>query len=180
MGFLAIDESQTGATDSPLQETSWDADISVEVCPMKVRVYIAFLTCASLFAAAQTYGDSAARSNILALEYVWDQAQESRDVRALSAIFDNALVFVDYDGRILTKTEYLERVKSDSSHMEQIVTESMSVLVLGNTAIVVGTYRAKGIENGKPYLRRRRFVDTWMLMGERWVCVAAEATPIPH
>jgi ketosteroid isomerase-like protein len=147
---------------------------------MKVRVCALLLICASLFVAAQNYGDSAVRSNILALEYAWDQAQERGDVKALSAIFDNALVFVDYDGKILTKTEYLARVKSDSSYLQQIVTESMSVQVFGNTAIVVGTYRAKGVEDGKPYLRRRRFVDTWMLMGEHWVCVAAEATPIPH
>jgi ketosteroid isomerase-like protein len=170
-----------GATASPLQEKGWPADISVEVCLMKIRVYFAILVVAApLFVAAQTYGDSAVRSNILALEYAWDQAQERGDVRALSAIFDNALAFVDYDGKILTKTEYLARVKSDSSHLQQIVTESMSVQVFGNTAIVVGTYRAKGVEDGKPYLRRRRFVDTWMLMGEHWVCVAAEATPIPH
>ena len=147
---------------------------------MIVRVYAALLICASLFMAAQNYGDSAVRSNILALEYAWDQAQERGDIKALSAIFDNALVFVDFDGTILTKTEYLARVKSDSSYLQQIVTESMSVQVFGNTAIVVGTYRAKGVEDGRPYLRRRRFVDTWMLMGEHWVCVAAEATPIPH
>lgn len=147
---------------------------------MIVRVYAALLICAPLFMAAQNYGDSAVRSNILALEYAWDQAQERGDIKALSAIFDNALVFVDFDGKILTKTEYLARVKSDSSYLQQIVTESMSVQVFGNTAIVVGTYRAKGVEDGRPYLRRRRFVDTWMLMGEHWVCVAAEATPIPH
>jgi ketosteroid isomerase-like protein len=148
---------------------------------MKVIAYVAILAvAASLFAAAQNYGDSGVRSNILALEYAWDQAQERGDVKALSAIFDNALVFVDYDGKILTKTEYLARVKSDSTHLQQVVTESMNVQVLGNTAIVVGTYRVKGVENGKPYLRRRRFVDTWMRMSEHWVCVAAEATPIPR
>ncbi len=148
---------------------------------MKVIAYVAILAvAASLFAAAQNYGDSGVRSNILALEYAWDQAQERGDVKALSAIFDNALVFVDYDGKILTKTEYLARVKSDSTHLQQVVTESMNVQVLGNTAIVVGTYRVKGVEKGKPYLRRRRFVDTWMRMSEHWVCVAAEATPIPR
>jgi ketosteroid isomerase-like protein len=119
-----------------------------------------------------------ARSNILALEHAWDQAQERGDVKALSAIFDDSLVFVDYDGKVLTKAQYLDRVKLDSSHLQQIVTESMNVQMLGNTAIVVGTYRAKGVENGKPYLRRRRFIDVWMLQGELWICVAAEATPV--
>lgn len=146
---------------------------------MKIAGYAAILACAtSLLAAAQTYGDAGARSNILALEYAWDQAQERGDTKALDAIFDNSLVFVDFDGKLLTKAEYLARVKSDSPHLEQIVTESMNVQVLGNTAIVVGTYRAKGLEDGKPYLRRRRFTDTWMLMRGHWMCIAAEATPI--
>src|SRR5271170_910108 len=155
--------------------------MNIGVLLMKAGVYIAILACAtSGWATAQDAGDSSARSKILALEYAWDQAQERGDIKALSAIFDNSLAFVDYDGKILNKTEYLSRVKSDASHLQQIVTESMNVQVLGSTAIVVGTYRAKGVENGKPYLRRRRFIDTWTLVGGRWFCIAAEATPIPH
>jgi len=141
---------------------------------------VILLSAAALFPAAQNVDNSGARSNILALEYAWDQAQERGDIKALSAIFNDSLAFVDFDGKIFTKTEYLARVKSDASHLQQIVTESMDVQVIGNTAIVVGTYRAKGIEAGKPYLRRRRFIDTWMLMGDRWICIAAEATPILH
>lgn len=148
---------------------------------MKTSAYTLILVvAASLIAGTQDGGDAGARSNILALEYAWDQAQERGDVKALSAIFDNSLTFVDYDGRILTKAGYLARVKADASNLEQIVTESMSVQVLGNTAIVVGTYRAKGVENGKPYLRRRRFIDTWLLMGGHWICIAAAATPVLH
>lgn len=141
---------------------------------------VILLISTALFAAAQNVDNSGARSNILALEYAWDQAQERGDIKALSAIFNDSLAFVDFDGKIFTKTEYLARVKSDASHLQQIVTESMDVQVIGNTAIVVGTYRAKGIEGGKPYLRRRRFIDTWMLMGDHWICIAAEATPILH
>jgi ketosteroid isomerase-like protein len=139
---------------------------------------VILVSSAVFFAAAQNVGNSGARSNILALEYAWDQAQERGDTKALSAIFDDSLVFVDFDGKIFTKTQYLARVKSDAPHLQQVVTESMDVQVMGNTAIVVGTYRVKGIEAGKPYLRRRRFIDTWLLMGERWICIAAEATPI--
>jgi ketosteroid isomerase-like protein len=146
---------------------------------VRTTAYIAILACAaSLALAAQTSSDLGAKSKILALEYAWDQAQERGDIKALSAIFDNALQFVDYDGQVLTKAQYLARVTSDSSHLQQVVTESMNVQMFGNTAIVVGTYRAKGMENGKPYLRRRRFIDTWMLIGEQWVCVAAEATAV--
>jgi ketosteroid isomerase-like protein len=134
--------------------------------------------CALVFAPAQDAGTAAARSNILALEHAWDQAQERGDPKGLAAIFDNALIFVDYDGKLLTKAEYMARVKSNNTHMEQIVAEQMNVQVFGDTAIVVGTYRVKGAENGIPYLRRGRFVDTWVLTGGRWICVAASTTPI--
>jgi ketosteroid isomerase-like protein len=146
---------------------------------MRTHVFIAAFICSALsLASAQDNGDAIARSNILALEHAWDQAQERGDVKALTAIFDNSLVYVDYDGKLLTKAEYLERVKSNTTHMEQIVAETMSVQVFGKTAIVVGTYRVKGLENGKPYLRRGRFTDTWILINALWICVAAEATPI--
>jgi ketosteroid isomerase-like protein len=135
---------------------------------------------ASWPAAAQNAADAEARSNILALEHAWDQALERGDVKALSAIFDNSLVYVDYDGSLLTKADYLGRVKANTTHIAQIVAEDMSVRMFGDTAIVVGTYRLKGIENGKPYLRRGRFTDTWVLMGRNWICVGSEATPILH
>jgi len=140
-----------------------------------IVVYSA-LVCAS----AQDAGVASARSNILALEHAWDQAQERGDGKALATIFDNGLIFVDYDGKLLTKVEYMARVTSNTTHMAQIVAEQMNVQMFGDTAIVVGTYRVKGVENGSPYLRRGRFTDTWVLIGGNWICVAAATTPILH
>jgi ketosteroid isomerase-like protein len=148
---------------------------------MKTAGSVLILVCAALaLATAQNGNESGARSNILALEHAWDQAQERGDVKALDAIFDPFLVYVDYDGTLLTKAEYLARVKSNTTHMEQIVAQQMSVQMFGDTAIVIGTYRVKGTEKGKPYLRQGRFTDTWVLMRGHWICVAAEATPILH
>ena len=146
---------------------------------MKNIGIVMILVCsAAMF--AQNAADSGGRANVLALEHAWDQAQERGDVKALTAIFDSSLIYVDYDGKLLTKAEYLARVKANTTHMQQIVAEEMSVQMFGNTAIVVGTYRVKGVENGKPYLRRGRFTDTWVLMGRNWICVAAGTTPILH
>jgi ketosteroid isomerase-like protein len=145
---------------------------------MKTAGFVMIVGLALSCAAAQDATVSGAKSNILALEHAWDQAQERGDATALAAIFDNSLVYVDYDGTLLTKAEYLARVKSNATHMQQIVADEMSVQVFGDTAIVVGTYRAKGVENGKPYLRRGRFTDTWILMRGHWMCVAAGTTPI--
>ena len=42
------------------------------------------------------------RQKIFALEHAWDQALERSDAKALSAIFDSALIYIDYDGSLLT------------------------------------------------------------------------------
>lgn len=134
----------------------------------------------SAAALGQSAGDQGDKQKIIALEHAWDQALSGSDLKALSAIFNSALIYIDEDGTLLTKSEYLMRVSETGSHLQQIVTEEMDVQVFGATAVVVGTYRAKGVENGKGYKRRGRFMDTWVLTGKNWSCVASSATPILH
>jgi len=31
-----------------------------------------------------------------------------------------------------------------------------------------------------PYVRRERFVDTWIYKGGNWVCVATDSRPVPR
>jgi ketosteroid isomerase-like protein len=178
-GRLEVNRSNAVARGTT--EKAGNADIFNGPIGMKNVGVAAILVCSALvLTAAQNTDDSGGRSNILALEHAWDQAQGRGDVKALTAIFDNALIYVDYDGKLLTKAEYMARVKANNIHMQQIVAEEMSVQMFGDTAIVVGTYRVKGLENGKPYLKRGRFTDTWVLRGKNWICVAAETTPILH
>jgi ketosteroid isomerase-like protein len=131
----------------------------------------------ALMAPGQTSADSNAITTVLALEHAWNQAEQRKDARALDAIFDNALIYVDYDGSFRTKTEFLARVKSANVKPEQEVTESMTGHAFGSTAVVTGLYVAKGMEKGKPYVRRGRFVDTWTFKEGKWLCVASQATP---
>jgi ketosteroid isomerase-like protein len=52
------------------------------------------------------------------------------------------------------------------------------VQVYGDVAVVVGVFRIKGTEKGKPYVRRERFVDTWIKLNGAWQCVATTSTLI--
>jgi ketosteroid isomerase-like protein len=63
---------------------------------------------------------------------------------------------------------------------QQAEPESISVHVFGDVAIATGVFREKGMENGKPFVRRNRFVDTWVNRNDSWVCVAASAIPMTH
>ena len=146
---------------------------------MRVRAtaWAMLAVCAlTLAALGQEGADSGAASKILALENAWDRAMESRDIRVLDAIFDNGLVYVDYDGTLLTKAELLAQIKAGALHSEQIVSQPMNVRVFGSAAIVIAYFHEKGIDHGKPYTRRGRFIDTWIFKDGAWVCVAAQTT----
>jgi len=114
---------------------------------------------------------SDAESKVLALERLWGEAAQLRDIKALESIFDDSLVYVDIDGRLMTKAEVLVDTKTTTP--VEIVVESEVARTHEHAVIVTGVMRLRGIENGKPYLRRGRFVDTWLYKTGHWVCVSS-------
>jgi len=148
---------------------------------MRLHSCLPVLVCAAaIFVPAQENADSAVQSKIIALEKAWNQAYKLGDVRSLETLLADRIVLINDDGTVQTKTEFLEGVKPSKSQEQQVAPESMSVHVYGNTAIATGVFRAKGIEAGKPYIRRERFVDTWIYTSGKWMCVATNATPVLH
>jgi ketosteroid isomerase-like protein len=152
---------------------------------MKSASLLMVLLCVTaLFATGQDASDSSTKSKIAALEGAWNQAYKSGDAKALDALLDNGIVLVNDDGSVQTKAEFLASVKPSGtlagSQEQQVAPESMSVHVFGNTAIATGVFRAKGVEGRKSYVRRERFIDTWIFKDGRWTCVATDATPIQH
>jgi ketosteroid isomerase-like protein len=128
---------------------------------------------------AVTHAD-AEQTKILALENAWNQAEEHKDIKALDSLLDSTLVYIDYDGSMMDKAQFIESIKAPSLHPEQLVNESMTARVYGDTAAVTGVYRERGEKNGKPYSRRGRFTDTWVYHDGAWVCVASQSTLIMH
>jgi len=124
--------------------------------------------------------DAAVKGKIVALEKAWNQAYKAGDTGALGNLLDDNIVLINDDGSTQTKKEFLDSVKVSNTQEQQVAPESLTVYVFGNTATATGVFRATGVENGKHYVRRERFVDTWVFKNGRWVCVATNATPILH
>lgn len=131
-----------------------------------------------IFTAAQDDTAHEAQSKILAVENAWNLAEAKGDIKALSLIFDDFMIYVDEDGSMLTKGEFLARARAAGAHPQSLATQSMDAQVYGDTAIVTGIYRFKGVEHGQSIQRDGRFSDIWVRRNGTWVCVAAQATPI--
>lgn len=116
--------------------------------------------------------------HILALETAWNHALESKDANALNMLLANTMISVDIDGSIMTKSEFLASIKSPNYQPSQAVTEQSNVQMYGNAAVVAGIFRVKGMDKGKPYVHRERFVDTWIKIDGTWQCVATTSALI--
>jgi ketosteroid isomerase-like protein len=126
--------------------------------------------------AQQANSDEGGR--VMALEIAWNHALEAKDIRALDQVLANTFASIDIDGSIATKGEFLASIKAPEYQPSQAVTEQSHVQVYGDAAMVVGIFRVKGTKKGKAYVRRERFVDTWIKMGGAWQCVATSSTLI--
>ena len=144
----------------------------------------AILVCVVPMLVVAQSDDAGAKSKVIALEQLWNQAYKSGDTKALDSILDDGIVLVNDDGSVQTKAEFLASVKESgaqpTAQQQQVAPESLNVHVFGPVAIATGVMRVKGVEGGKAYTRRERFVDTWLYKNGNWVCVGTNATPVLH
>ena len=138
----------------------------------------ALLLLCVVFAAAHQESISDEGGRILALEKAWNHALEDKDAKALDMLLASTFVSVDTDGSLQNKGEFLASIKAPDYQPSQAVTEQAGVQVYGNAAVVVGIFRVKGTEKGKPFVHRDRFVDTWIRINGAWQCVATTSALI--
>lgn len=144
---------------------------------MRVVRAIILLGCSPVLLLRAQQTDSAASGAIRALEHEWVEAQSHNDNRALALILDSAVVYVEY-GRLVTKADYLLRIKHQDPSTDEIVMEPITLRVFGNTAIVTGSYRETQHKAGMHTVTRWRFVDTWAYKNHSWVLIAAGSAPV--
>jgi hypothetical protein len=142
---------------------------------IKLSVAVLLLTAAH---AQDSANDDAGR--IMSLETLWNQAELKQDTKAIENLIAARFVYVDTDGSVQTKSEFLDGIKNRPEQIDLIGIEpgSVKVYVYENSAIANGIYREKGSLHGKPYFHRGRFTDTWIKQGSAWVCVASQSTLI--
>src|SRR5712691_3481901 len=70
---------------------------------------------------------SGEEGRIIALESAWDQAEQNKDGTALAGLLADKLVYVDYDGSLSNKQQFLKSIKSGGISSEQINNEGLTV-----------------------------------------------------
>src|SRR5580704_1438394 len=133
----------------------------------------------SSFPAAQEKSGSADEIQVRQLERAWNQAEAKQEVKEVSALLADSLVYTDYDGSFMNKSEYMKWVAAPQQKADHLYDEGLSVQVYGDAALATGIYRETGTNKGKAYTIRSRFTDTWIKRNDAWLCVASHSTLIP-
>lgn len=134
----------------------------------------------SVFALGQSsnYRPDSPEGKLLALEKMWNQAQLMRDADALNVLIAPHFVNTEWDGEVSDRQRFLSDIRDPKFKPSVLGIQDVQVILYGETAVVTGTYHAKGSYQGKPYDHVGRFTDTWIRENQRWQCVASHTSLI--
>jgi ketosteroid isomerase-like protein len=113
-------------------------------------------------------------TKIIALENLWNQMQINHDADAMGKMLDSDYVFTDYDGSVMSKSQFLATIRDNTVQLTVEVSTDMKLHRHGDTVIVIGATREKGTEKGKPFSHVGRFTDTWIKKDGQWFCIASQ------
>ena len=113
---------------------------------------------------------------MVGLEHAWNQAELHHDVKAAGAMMADSFVYADAQARLLNKAQYLAGISDKSYQAEEIRNEDLKVVMYGDTAIVTSAYTTRGTDQGKPFVHHGRFVDVWVKLSGKWLCVSSQET----
>ena len=117
-------------------------------------------------------------SAVVGLEQAWNQVELHHDVKAANSMMADTFVYVDGQGRLQNKAQYLAGIGDSSYRPQEIRNEDLKVIMYGDTAIVTSAYTTRGTDQGKPFVHHGRFVDVWVKLSGIWLCVSSQETRI--
>ena len=120
----------------------------------------------------------AAEKAVADLEQQWLKSQQSNNTALLEPLLADGFTNTSSEGKVSNRAETVADAKATKYTTVDYV--DLKVMVFGDTAIAIGTFRAKGTDaSGKPIDANERFTDTWTKNANgKWQCVASHQSPI--
>jgi ketosteroid isomerase-like protein len=100
------------------------------------------------------------------------------DVAMIDRILADDFSYTNADGRIMTKTQHLEDIKSQAYKVESINLENLKVRVFGDAAVVTVGQMEKSQWKGKDSSGQYLFTDIYAKRNGKWQIVAGHGCKI--
>lgn len=118
----------------------------------------------------------AAQEEIKKIEQRRNEALLKHDTATLALMTSDDYTFINQRGELRTKAEILAGFKSGSYNYDAREVSDLEVRVYGDSAVVIGRAKQKGVENSKDYSGENRFTRVYVKENGRWVSVALQVT----
>jgi hypothetical protein len=138
--------------------------------------------CVAPLQAQQTKAGKATKvaEEVLAAERARVQLAVKADTSALEKILGDELTYAHSNGRVDTKAQFLEALKSGDLKYESMEHDHLAARVYGNTAILTGLSKVKVKSRGQDQTLHIWFTCVWVKRDGRWQMVAWQSTRLPQ
>lgn len=113
-----------------------------------------------------------------ALDATWNDLRLAANAAGLEPLLADDWLLTHSDGRVQSKREYLDELRTGSRSNQAISNESVVVRLYGESAVVTGTSIQSGVSNGQPWSGRFRFTRVWIRRAGHWLMVASHSSRI--
>jgi len=149
---------------------------------MRILPVVSFFL-AGLFWAGPAAADAPARAaanGVREAERQRTQALNGRDIELLRRLIGGNYHHVETNGRLRTKTEFLQALARDEYRIRNYEVENMDIEMAdnGGMAIVTGTYRASRQDTANTQPVRGRYVRVWTREADGWRNALHQGTEI--
>jgi ketosteroid isomerase-like protein len=122
--------------------------------------------------------DQSTADGVIGAEQEWLRAHRECDLVSLERMMADEYAQIVEGGEIRTKEEVLATFRAGDRHWDRAESDELDVRVYNDFAVVIGRWRAKGVNAGRPFDYAARYVSVWVYRDERWQMVSDQATSI--
>ena len=118
---------------------------------------------------------------LLRLTEEWSKVPLKHDTAVLKRIWADDFVYVEPNGRVFNKEQGIAAEAKNPDAYTYAESSNVKIRVYGGiTAVVIGDYREKGRDkDGKPFDRKSKYTNVWVLKSGTWQCVSGHSSDIP-
>ena len=115
---------------------------------------------------------------VLQAEQAWVEAHRHLDLIAIDRLMGEDYTIIRPDGSVVGKAEALASYALGTREWESAESDQYQVRLYGETAVLIGRWRAKGVNAGQSFDYTARFTAVYVKQDGRWQLVADQSTPI--
>ena len=118
------------------------------------------------------------REEVLAAEEEWTQAHLKTDVKTIDKLMHPDYTIIKPDGEVWNKETALASYVPGKRDWTEARSSEHRVRIYGDTAIVIGLWTAKGVNNGTAFDYSERYTSLWVKENYRLRMVSDQSTEI--